>query len=536
MPQLLDVLAHWREFAAIVVGDFMLDELVHGDVDRIANDAPVPVMLVHHTEQRPGGAANVCLDLAVLKARVWAVGVSGDDSAGRVVREHLTAATIDPTGIVCDSSRPTTVKRSLIGLAQHRHAQKMFRMDYESREPLAADVTQRVLRAFDSAIVSAKATGLRVVACIEDYAKGVCTPEVCQGIIKRCKAAGIEVLVDPAAIEDYSKYAGCTTVTPNRAESELACTLTGEESRRPARIERAAAEDYADVAAHLVNALGLDAAVVTLDRHGALLLERGGEARAVPTTARKVYDVTGAGDMVLAALAAGRANGMAWFEAVRFANAAAGLEVEEVGVVPIPLARIHRDILQRERATIGKLRTLDELKVEIAALRQGASNGKKPAVVFTNGCFDVPHVGHTMLLRRARQEGDFVVVAINTDEKVKQFKGPNRPVNDAHHRAMMLSEFESVDAVVIFSEDTPLETIVAIRPDVLVKGDEYAVEQIPGAQFVIDHGGRVVRVPMKAGLSTTGTLKAMNDPRAATMTDAATRQRFVADRPAHEKR
>ncbi|CAN5788655.1 D-glycero-beta-D-manno-heptose-7-phosphate kinase [soil metagenome] len=544
MSHLLDALAKWRGFHAIVVGDFMLDEIVLGDVDRLANDAPVPVMLVRETQQRPGGSANVCLDLVALRGTVAAVGVVGDDHAAERLRALLSEAGVSAGGLSTDATRPTTVKRSLIGLAQHRHAQKMFRMDYESTAPVSGSVERTVLAAFDHALEHAQSTrSMRVVACIEDYHKGVCTPAVCAGVIERCRAAGVEVLVDPAAIADYAKYAGATALTPNRAEAEQAAAGTGREDARPARRAREHAEDYADVAEHLVSTLGLDAAVITLDKHGALLLEgkagatsgeisgsadgdsTGPRARAVPTAARKIYDVTGAGDMVLAALAAARANGAGWLDAVRFANAAAGLEVEEVGVVPIPLERIVRDIVQREHASLGKLRTLEQLTMEIAALRQGGARDsagptvgedqgpraarRGPTVVFTNGCFDLLHIGHIKTLERAAELGDFLVVGVNDDAGVRRLKGPGRPVNDVAERAGMLAALQCVGAVIVFAEETPQKIVEAITPDVLVKGAQYDIDRIPGAAHVLQHGGRVELVEVVPGRSTTRTVEAI---------------------------
>ncbi len=490
MPSsLLHNLATWRPFSVVVLGDFMLDQLVYGNADRLSPEAPVPVLHVQREECRPGGAANVCLDLRAMHGTVRAVGVVGDDPHAADMRRLLGAEGIDATGLVADATRPTTRKRSLIGLAQHRHPQKMFREDHESRAPLDAGVTARVLDALDKALVGADAL------CIEDYAKGVCTPEVCSAAILRCRRAGVPVFVDPAAIKDYSKYRGATVITPNRTEAALALDMRPLDDAEPIA--------HAGIAERLLRTIELEACVITLDRHGALLLERdgaGGQAQVLPTQARQVYDVTGAGDMVLAALAAGRANGMTWSDAVRFANAAAGLEVEQFGVVPIPLERIHAEIMKRSLSNRGRVRTRDELLVEVRALKR---DGKQ--VVFTNGCFDILHAGHHALLKRAASFGDFLVVGVNTDASVKRLnKGPDRPINNEIDRAQLLSGLSCVDAVVIFDEDTPEALIRTIEPDVLVKGAEYRVDQIPGAQFVLSRGGRVELVEMIKGRSTTG--------------------------------
>jgi D-beta-D-heptose 7-phosphate kinase/D-beta-D-heptose 1-phosphate adenosyltransferase len=492
MPNsLLHNLASWKPFSAVVLGDFMLDQLVYGNADRLSPEAPVPVLHVQREENRPGGAANVCLDLKAMHGTVRAVGVVGIDAAGGELRRLLSESGVDPAGLVADAARPTTRKRSLIGLAQHRHPQKMFREDHESRAPLSDAAARAVLDALDRALVGADAL------CIEDYAKGVCSPEVCSAAILRARRAGVPVFVDPAAIKDYSRYRGATVITPNRTEAALALDLRPLDDAEPIA--------HAPIAERLLRALDLEACVITLDRHGALLLARdvaaehtGADSAVVlPTQARQVYDVTGAGDMVLAALAAGRANGMTWTDAVRFANAAAGLEVEQFGVVPIPLERIHAEIMTRGR---NRVRTRDELLVEVRAHKRDGRS-----VVFANGCFDILHAGHLAMLRRAAGLGDFLVVAVNTDASVRRLnKGPDRPINNEIDRAEMLGGLDCVGAVVLFDEDTPEALIRAVEPDVLVKGAEYRVDQIPGAQFVLSRGGRVELIEMVKGRSTTG--------------------------------
>ncbi len=510
MDSLLEHVARWKPFTALVVGDFMLDQLVYGDAERLSADAPVPILHVSSREDRPGGSANVCLDLVALKGKVLAMGVTGNDDAARSLRDSLSLEGVDVAGLVVDASRPTTVKQNLIGKAQARHPQKMFRVDYESREPLSLEVVAELLAQFERTLPSVD------VVCIEDYDKGVCTPELCQGVIRAARRAGKPVFVDPARLGDYSKYRGAAAITPNRTEAETATGLRthGEASN----------EHNRELAEKLLHGCELDAVVLTLDRDGAMLQERGGEPLSVPTIARQVYDVTGAGDMFLAGLAAARANAIDWADAVRFANAAAGLEVEVFGVQPIPLEKVHLSLLSIARAGGGKLRTMRELLVEVAEVKR--RGGK---VVFTNGCFDVLHAGHVWLLDQAKKEGDYLIVATNTDEKIRQFKGENRPVNCAADRVTVLSGLASVDAVIVFEEDTPSESITQVKPDVLVKGGEYAPDQIPGAKFVQSYGGRLLRVPMLDGQSSTQVLTRLGDPRAKVVSPGD-RDRFVADR------
>jgi D-beta-D-heptose 7-phosphate kinase/D-beta-D-heptose 1-phosphate adenosyltransferase len=495
MDSLLTTLSAWKPFRALVVGDFMLDELLFGDAERLSADAPVPVLLVRSREHRPGGSANVCLDLAALRGSVVALGVVGCDDAGLKLRKSLESAGVDASGLIEDDSRPTTRKLNLIGLAQARHPQKMFRVDFESAAALSEDVTHRLLEAFDRLLPTCD------VVCIEDYNKGVCSNRLCREVISRARAKGKGVYVDPARLSDYSKYAGATVITPNRTEAETATAL-----RTPAQGDaQANAAHNAELAHRLLEKLDLDAVVLTLDKHGALLLERGGRALAVPTQARQVYDVTGAGDMFLAALAAARANGCAWPDATRFANAAAGLEVEIFGVEPIALEKVHVEILSRSREERGKLRSWDEACLEVAAARLA---GRK--VVFTNGCFDLLHSGHVTLLEKARAAGGpgaLLVVGLNDDASVRRLKGPTRPVNTQEDRARVLGALESVGCVVVFGEDTPLKLIETIRPDVLVKGADYTRETVVGASFVESIGGRVELVNLVEGKSTTAALK-----------------------------
>jgi D-beta-D-heptose 7-phosphate kinase/D-beta-D-heptose 1-phosphate adenosyltransferase len=488
MTNLLQRLATYKPFTAMVVGDFMLDQHVHGAAERLSPDAPVPVLHATKSESTPGGAANVARCLRALKGDVVCIGVTGSDVEGAALREALAREGCDTAGLVQDRERPTTVKQSLVGLAQHRHPQKMFRVDRESRDPLTPEVAQAILRAIDGAIDRCD------VVCIEDYNKGVCTPAVCSALVRRCRDAGKPLLVDPAFIPDYSKYRGATTITPNRSEAELATNLD-------TPID-ATDEHNARMAATLLRSLDLASVVLTLDRHGAMLALPGEPPRSIPTVARSVYDVTGAGDMVLAALAGAIANGFPWDDAVRFANAAAGLEVEVFGAQPIPFAAVRRSILRMDRQLDGKVRDLDDLLVELEVHRH---DGER--IVLTNGCFDVIHAGHVGYLRAARALGDVLVVAVNADGQVRALKGDGRPVYRQSERLEVLSELACVDYLVVFGERTAHGVIEAIRPHVYVKGGDYAPEDV--AEFdllkrLMDEGALEFRtVAHRPGLGST---------------------------------
>lgn len=491
MDQLLEHLDRWKPFRAIVIGDFMLDQQLYGDAERLSADAPVPILHVRRQTDNPGGAANVCLDLAALKATVRAFGVVGDDIAGHTLRRTLVERGVDAAGLVVDPERPTTVKQNLIGLAQARHPQKMFRVDHESREPLSPGVRTSLLERIAASLEWAD------VVCIEDYAKGVCTEDVCQGVIDLARRSGKPVFVDPARLDSYARYRHATAITPNRTEAEIAAN---QRTHGDADVAH-----NASLARTLLASAELDAVVLTLDRHGALLLEREGEPIAIPTIARTVYDVTGAGDMFLAGLAAARANGCEWTDAVRFANAAAGLEVEIFGVEPIPLERVHHAVLEQSARTRGKLRTPEQAEIEVRARR---ASGQR--IVFTNGCFDLLHAGHVDLLDKAGAAGDFLVVGLNSDASVKRLKGPTRPVNSEEDRARVLGGLGCIGAVVVFDQETPIDLIRRLRPDVLVKGADYTKERVVGASDVESWGGSVLLIDLIEGKSTTGMIRRMN--------------------------
>jgi len=484
---LIHLLDTWRPRRVTVVGDFMADRYVYGHAQRLSPDAPVPILAAQREELKPGGAANVALALRALRCEVDCLGVVGQDGMAGALRKALEDAGCDAAGLVVDPDRPTTVKHNFIGLAQHRHPQKMFRVDQESRDPIPKAVNDKLLKLAERKLKKSD------VLCLEDYGKGVLTEALCQGLIKLAGKAGVPVLVDPAAIEDYGKYRGATCITPNRYEAALATGTDASASDEKSLIA---------IGKKLVRSLSLDTLVLTLDKQGLLLMGKAGKPRFVPTRAREVYDVTGAGDTVLAMLAAALANDAGWDRATELANVAAGLEVEKFGVVPIDLDEVLLDVLASNHQPHGKLRTLDELATELAAHRR---RGKK--IAFTNGCFDILHAGHVGYLRAAANEGDLLVVAVNSDRSIRKLKGPGRPVNHESDRVMVLSALESVDYVVVFDQDTPKPLLRRLKPDVLVKGAEYSRERVVGHEIVESYGGRVARVPMVKGKSTTNIIR-----------------------------
>lgn len=486
ISNLIALVDRWRSPRVVVVGDFMLDRQSYGAAERLAPDAPVPVLRVEREEHTPGGAANVSLCLAALRCEVHAVGLIGDDAAGRQLQLSLRDKGVHADGLVAATDRPTTVKQSLVGLAQHRHPQKMFRLDIESHGEPTPDLEKQLAERAEALLEGADAL------CLEDYGKGVLTEALCRRLIDEAKRRGVPVLVDPAARDDFSRYRGATCLTPNRTEAERASGAT-------VSSEAAA---IASLGAALQESLALEVLVLTLDRQGAMLFEGDAPPMVVPTRARSVYDVTGAGDMVLAMLAAAVSNGSTWPQAVALANVAAGLEVERFGVVCIELDEVLLALLEEQGAAAGKVRTTEALLAELAVhRRQGKTIG------FTNGCFDVLHAGHVTYLRAAATEADLLVVAVNTDDSIRRIKGPDRPLNHQDDRLLVLSELESVDYLVLFDSDTPIELITALEPDVLIKGADYQKHEVVGHDVVEARGGRVALIPLVEGRSTTNLIQ-----------------------------
>jgi D-beta-D-heptose 7-phosphate kinase/D-beta-D-heptose 1-phosphate adenosyltransferase len=482
---LIEIVERLPRARVVLVGDLMLDRYLYGNAERLSPEAPVPVLHYQREELRLGGAGGVAANLATLGADVRVVGVVGHDDAGRHVREHLAFCGASVESLVGTDQRPTVSKVRLVGLAQHRHPQQMIRLDFEDERPVPPDLAREVLGR-----VREELAGARLV-CLEDYNKGVLTEEVCAEIIRAARGAGVAVIVDPANIPDYARYRGATALKLNRVETARATGLPVNN-----------AEQYDAAATLLLDRLALEAVVITLDKSGAYLATREGERRWLKTRARQVYDVTGAGDMVLAMLAMARAAGASWVEAVSLANVAGGLEVEKFGSVPVTREEIIQELLSEVREHLGKERTLERLVPE---LQRHRATGKR--IVFTNGCFDVMHLGHAKYFQFAKQQGDLLVVGVNTDSSIRRLKGPKRPVTPETDRVGLLEEMQSIDYHVRFDEDTPVRLIEAIRPDVLVKGADYRKEQVVGWELVESYGGRIALAPLVDGRSTSAVIQ-----------------------------
>ncbi|MCG3178351.1 MAG: Bifunctional protein HldE [Phycisphaerae bacterium] len=491
----------WEKFNAagrprvVLVGDYMLDEYLYGDAERISPEAPVPVLRIVRSEQRIGGAGGVAADLAALGASVACIGLIGDDEAGRAVRDALADTGCDAGCLIVSADRPTTRKTRLVGLAQHRHPQQLLRVDHEQIAP-ADDATRgRLVKAALAAVADADAV------LLQDYNKGVLSPAVIGQVIAAARKRGLPVLVDPARIADYSRYRGATLITPNRWEASLAA---GEQIAEltPDAAGAADTSQLQRVSDRLMAAADLEHVVITLDREGAYWSPRGGAGRHIPTRPRAVYDVTGAGDMVLATLGVAWVSGFDPAEAVALANVAGGLEVERFGSVPITREELGAALFAMDRGN-SKLWDPRLLAAEVERLK---ASGRR--VVFTNGCFDILHAGHVQLLQFARQQGDALIVAINSDDSVRRIKGPARPICPQDVRATVLGGLGCVDYVTIFTDDdTPRPLLRTLQPDVLVKGSQYGVQGVVGHEIVLGYGGQVVLAPMVEGESTTGTIE-----------------------------
>ncbi len=468
-----------RKPRIVLVGDMILDRYQYGVTERISPEAPILVLAASNEELRLGGSGNVAANLASLGAELQCVAVVGDDEGAAQIRDLLSRSGLSAEGLVVDPSRPTIRKTRLVS-----QSQQLLRIDEERVGPLSAAVEAAVLDRLEQALVGAD------IVVVSDYGKGTLTDRVLERV---CRAPDrLRVVVDPKG-RDYARYRGASILTPNRIEAE---TATGILLDGPEGIRRAAE--------HLCSMADLDAAVITLGAEGMYCrLADGSREITIPARARSVYDVTGAGDTAISVLAFALADGADLEAALTLANAAAGVTVQRFGVAAITADEIER-ALGDALGSSHKLLTLDELRLRVEAERRAGRS-----VVFTNGCFDVLHVGHLQYLEFSAHEGDVLVIGVNDDASVKRLKGEARPVNGAEDRAALLAGLECVSYVTIFPEDTPAALIEAITPDVLVKGADWADKGVVGREWVEQHGGRVVLADLKQGYSTTATLQRM---------------------------
>ena len=459
----------FQKARVVVAGDIMLDRYWHGPTGRISPEAPVPVVRVTDSEDRPGGAANVALNMAALGAAAGLVGVTGDDDAAQVLRERLGAAGVDCRFQVAEGL-PTITKLRIIS-----RQQQLIRLDFEEsfRELDFAPFSQLVSDALDGC----------AVLVLSDYHKGALRDA--PALIALARQAGCAVLVDPKG-SDFERYRGATLMTPNLSEFEAVVGAVASE------------QELVEKGLQLIASLQLEALLVTRGEHGMTLLRPGHPELHLPARAREVYDVTGAGDTVISTLAVSMAAGSSMEDAVALANIAAGIVVGKLGTAVVSAPELRRAVSEAGGGGRGMM-TEDQLLI---ALEDARDQGER--IVFTNGCFDIIHAGHVTYLNSARQQGDRLVVAINSDESVRRLKGSGRPINSCERRMAVLAALESVDWVVSFESDTPEALLEKVRPDVLVKGGDYGVDQVVGADIVQAYGGEVKVLDFVDNVSTTG--------------------------------
>ena len=440
--------------SVMIVGDAMLDRYWHGDTQRISAEAPIPVVDVNLIEDRPGGAANVALNVVTLGARATLVAAVGKDEAGRVLTGKLHGAGVLTRMI--ETSYRTTTKLRIVS-----QSQQLIRADFEDNPVIT-----------DESMLTALSASLDQHHCIvvSDYDKGMI--ENGEAIIRLATAVGKPVLVDPK-YKDFSAYQGATVIKPNLKELRHAIGNWTDETEMVQRCQQ------------LISNLGVDAILVTRASEGMTLIRKDQSESHFPARTREVYDVSGAGDTVIATLAAALASGETLVDATGLANVAAGLVVGHFGITSVSGPELRQEVARDADFERGVM-SAEQLAIAVA---EAKSQGKK--VVFTNGCFDILHAGHVSYLEEARAEGHLLIVATNSDESVKRLKGEDRPINSVDHRMTLLAGLSAVDWVVSFSDDTPEALLKLLEPDVLVKGGDYSVDQVVGADIVRGYGGAV---------------------------------------------
>lgn len=462
----------------LVVGDIMLDRYWYGATSRISPEAPVPVVKINSLEERAGGAANVAMNITSLGGQAKLIGLTGIDEAARILDEQLAKQKV-----MCDfvalSSHPTITKLRVLS-----RNQQLIRLDFE--EGFCKVDPAPLLEKIEQALPQSK------VMILSDYAKGVLTS--IQEMIKLANQANVPVLIDPKGT-DFERYRGATLLTPNMAEFEAVAGVCESD------------DDIVEKGYKLIEDYELDALLVTRSEKGMTLLQIGKPIYHLPTQAKEVYDVTGAGDTVIASLAAALAAGCSLEDSCFLANAAASVVVGKLGTSTVSQVELEDAIRARADNGFGVM-TEDELQ---DAVKKARMRGEK--IVMTNGCFDILHAGHVSYLANARKLGDRLVVAVNSDSSVKKLKGESRPINPLMQRMIVLGALDSVDWVVPFEEETPQRLIARTLPDILVKGGDYKPEQIAGGREVIAAGGEVSVLNFENGCSTTNIINAIKNQR-----------------------
>ncbi len=476
-------LSSFSALRVLVAGDFMLDEYLWGRVERISPEAPVAVVEVERETLTLGGAGNVVNNLVALGAQVEVLGLVGDDHPAHLLRQEMARLGVDAAGLLADRERRTSRKTRVMA-----GSQQMVRIDRESRTPAGADFLAAAGQFLQDRLPSFQAIVL------SDYAKGALTTALLQKVISGGRDRGLPVVVDPKGA-DYSGYAGATVITPNRKEAELAAgaSLTGW-------------DELIKAGSRLRQELCLDHLLITLGPDGMLLFPGSGPEIHIPTQAREVFDVSGAGDTVAAVMALGLARLGDPRLAATLANLAAGVVVGKVGTAPIFRAELERELGRRGTSVEDKILSLAELRLQVSHLQ---AQGRK--VVFTNGCFDLLHGGHIKFLEDSRRLGDALLVALDTDASVRRVKGEGRPVIGEAQRRRILAALEAVDFVTAFESDKLAEILDSLKPDILTKGSNYPAAEVAGRDVVLAYGGEVRLLPVTEPVSISDLIQRIKD-------------------------
>ena len=477
---LMDVtIPDFHKARVLVFGDVMLDRYWGGPTSRISPEAPVPVVKIQDTENRAGGAGNVALNIATLGSAVDLIGITGNDENAEILEGLLAKAEVN-CRFLHHPINPTITKLRVIS-----RQQQLIRLDFE--EAFDATDLASLYQAFDERLANAG------VVILSDYGKGALSNP--QALIAAARRQNVPVLVDPKG-SDFEKYRGATLITPNLSEFE-------------AVVGRCDTDELVVTKARtLIQDFDLDAVLVTRSEKGMTLVRKDAEPLHLPTRAREVFDVTGAGDTVISVLATSLAAGVSMEQATFLANTAAGIVVGKLGTATASTEELRRELRLESQQGAG---LFDE---ESLMLLVEEARNRGETLVMTNGCFDIIHPGHVQYLKEAKALGDRLLVAVNSDDSVSRLKGPSRPINPIDHRMAVLSGLESVDWVVPFSEDTPERLICRVLPDVLVKGGDYTIEQIAGGECVQKNGGEVIILSFKDNCSTSAIVKRIQETEA----------------------
>lgn len=473
--QLEQFLGRFSGLQLLVIGDLMIDKYIWGKTERISPEAPVQVVEVERDEIRLGGAGNVVNNLLAFGCRVSVASVVGADEDGRLLLSLLMPTGVDIAGIQQVADRTTSRKTRVLASRQ-----QMLRIDRESCADISKEQQATLLNFVKQQL--AKTQGV----IISDYLKGVLTPELLQNLIALCRKQGVPVCVDPKGA-DFSRYRGATLLTPNRREAEVA---HGRAIHDDSSLLQAGRE--------LRQKLDLEALVMTRSEEGMSLFFADGKVSHLPTQAREVFDVSGAGDTVVATIGAALAAGASVSSAAQLANLAAGIVVGKLGTSTVTPAEIRNEFSRRINPAEGKILPRKELATLLEPLRLAGKS-----IVFTNGCFDLLHAGHVKYLQQARALGDLLVLGLNSDDSIRRLKGPKRPLLEESERAQILAALDCIDYLTIFDEDTPLELLHLVRPDILAKGGDYQPDEVVGKELVESYGGRVELIRFVDGKSTT---------------------------------